>query len=159
MKNNMKLIMENWRKFEKLLTEESVWDAWYTKDDWDEFEVDDEGVETYPEVPDHFPALYQARTKKRAEAIIQAMIARDLDLKELSARAKTVAGERELFDYVQDLADDLKNETRRTAPPGSPPGTTPVAEVYDAADKAVDMIIAGDVDVPQEQQNQLSKGL
>ena len=158
MKNNMKLIMENWRKHKKLLTEESVWDAWYTKDDVD-IEVDDEGVETYPEQPDNFPALYQARTKKRAEAIIQAMIHDGLDLKELSSRAKTVAGERELFDYVQDLADDLKNVERRTAPPGFPPGTTPVEEVYDAADKAVDMIIAGDVDVPQEQQNQLSKGL
>ena len=72
MKNNMKLIMENWRKHKKLLTEESVWDPWHTKDDWDPFEQDAYGDYTYQEQPDHLPALYQARTKERSEAIIKA---------------------------------------------------------------------------------------
>jgi hypothetical protein len=131
MKDNMKLIMENWRKHKKLLTEESVWDAWYTKDDWDEFEVDDEGFETYPEPPEHLPALYQARTKERAEAIIKAWMEEGRELKELSGMP-----EGDLLDDAEELGNALGRET-------------PSEEIADAAEEAVKMIKAGFV--PQEE--------
>jgi len=146
MKVNMKLIMENWRKHKKLLTEESVWDAWYTKDDWDEFEVDDEGVETYPEPPDHLPALYQARTKERAEAIIKAILENpDEELEELSGKPK---------DDLLDMAEELGHALAKAAKSSSLPGAsqrlrfgdfhrgTPSEEIDDAAEEAVKMIIA-----------------
>ena len=139
MKNNMKLIMETWRKFEKLLTEESVWDPWHTKDEWDPFEQDAYGDYTYQEQPDHLPALYQARTKERAEAIIKAWMEEGRELKELSGMP-----EGDLLDDAEELGDALARRANFRP--------TYEDEIEDAAEEAVKMIKAGFV--PQEEQEE-----